>query len=148
PLGLGFGPTAFGGGPGFRGGGLGLRGGDVLGAAATYLGLTAAQLQAQLQSGKSLGDVAKAQGKSVSGLESAIVSAFQSKLDQAVAAGKLTSAQRDQILSNFKSRIDDFVNRTPTAHPPGAFGGGYRFAPGGSRLPFPAEKPQAFLPTA
>ena len=106
------------------------------------------QLQTQLQSGKSLADIAKAQGKSVTGLESALVSAFQSQLDQAVAAGKLTSAQRDQILSNYKARIDDFVNRTTTAPPPSAFKGGYRFAPGGFRSPLPAESPRAFLPTA
>jgi len=142
-------PLGVGGGFGFRGGmHAGLRGGDVLGAAAMYLGLTADQLRTQLESGKSLADVAQAQGKSVSGLESAIVSSVQAKLDQAVAAGRLAGDQRDQILSDLKARLDDFVNRTPSAPPPGAFGDGYRFAPGGFRAPLPAEAPRAFVPTA
>jgi hypothetical protein len=85
-------------------------GGDVIDAAATYLGLTQDQLGTQLASGKSLADVAKAQGKTVDGLEQAMTSAFQSKLDQAVKDGRLTSAQRDQILSGFKAHLDDFVN--------------------------------------
>jgi hypothetical protein len=142
-------PLGFGGGFGSRGGlHAGFHGGDVLDAAATYLGLTADQLRTQLESGKSLADVAKAQGKSVSGLEQAIVSAVQARLDQAVADGRLTGDQRDQILSDLKARIDDFVNRTPSAPPEGGFGGGYRFAPGGFRAPLPAEAPRASLPTA
>jgi polyhydroxyalkanoate synthesis regulator phasin len=100
------------GGPGFghheRGG---LFGG--LDAAASYLGLTDAQLRTQLQSGKSLADVAKAQGKSVDGLVQAIVDAAKKKIDAAVAAGRLTQSQADSILSGLKSQVTDFVNRTP-----------------------------------
>src|SRR3954453_15649666 len=44
-----------------------------LDAAATYLGVTQAQLQTQLQSGKSLADVAKADGKTVDGLVAVMV---------------------------------------------------------------------------
>lgn len=92
-------------------------GGDVLDSAATYLGLTDDQLRTQLASGKSLSDVAKAQGKSVDGLKQAMTTAFASKLDQTVKDGKLTSAQRDQILSQFKSNLDAFVNGTLPAKP-------------------------------
>ena len=42
-------------------------------AAAAYLGLSRTVLQAQLQNGKALADVTAAQGKSVSGLEDAMV---------------------------------------------------------------------------
>ncbi len=140
-------------GPGFRAGlgvGRGFHGrGDVFGAAATYLGVTEAQLRAQLSSGKSLADIAKAQGKSVAGLEQALLSDAQSKLDQAVAAGRLTSDQRDRMLAGLKAHIDALVNRTPSASPPqGAFGDGFRFAPGGFRRPFPADRHGATLPTA
>jgi len=55
-----------------------------LDAAATYLGLTDAQLRTRLESGKSLADVAKAQNKSVDGLVQAIVDAAKKKLDAAV----------------------------------------------------------------
>src|SRR3954453_4824293 len=62
-LGLGGGPR--GGGPGFgHGGGPGPFGGAFgLDAAATYLGLSEDALRTQLQNGKSLADVAKAQNK-------------------------------------------------------------------------------------
>jgi len=58
-------PLGAGPGPGLRDHG-GMHGGQFLGAAATYLGLTGDQLRTQLESGKSLADVAKAQGKTVS----------------------------------------------------------------------------------
>jgi len=121
------------GGPGF---GFHERGALVggLDAAASYLGLTEAQLRSQLQSGKSLADVAKAQGKSVDGLVQAIVDAAKKKVDAAVSAGRLTQTQADSILSGLKSHVSDFVNRTPPrfglrngfrggAPPAGAFAG-------------------------
>jgi len=83
-----------------------------LGAAASYLGLTDAQLRAKLESGKSLADVAKAQGKSVDGLVQALVDAAKTKLNAAVAAGRLTQSQADSILAGLKSHITDFVNGT------------------------------------
>ncbi len=126
---------------------MGMRaGGHFLDAAATYLGLTEDQLRTQLSSGKSLADVAKAQGKSVDGLKQAIISAVQAKLDQAVTDGRLTSAERDQMLADLKARIDDLVNGTQPAAP--AFGDRFRFAPGGFHAPLPAELPGTSLPTA
>jgi hypothetical protein len=86
--------------------------GKVIGAAASYLGMTQDQLLAQLRSGKSLADVAKAQGKTVSGLEDAITASGQAQLDQAVKAGTLTQAEADQIMSELKSHLDDLVNGT------------------------------------
>jgi polyhydroxyalkanoate synthesis regulator phasin len=96
-----------GGGPGGhdRGGHLG-----DLDAAASYLGLTEDQLRTQLQSGKTLADVAKAQGKSVDGLTDALVAATKKDLDDAVADGRLTKAQADRILADMKQRITDRVN--------------------------------------
>jgi urease accessory protein UreF len=96
-------------------------GGGVLGAlnsVASYLGLTTAQLRDQLQSGKSLAQIAQAQGKSVDGLEQAIVAAATTKLNQAVANGQLTAAQRDAILSRLKSSVDSLV-RNGFRHPQG-----------------------------
>jgi hypothetical protein len=124
-----------------------MHGGKLLDAAATYLGLTEDQLRTQLESGKSLADVAKSQGKSVDGLKQAILSGVQSKLDQAVKDGRLTSAQRDQMLADLKSHIDDLVNGTMPA-PPQGFKEGFRFAPGGFARPFPAEAPGTQLPAA
>jgi hypothetical protein len=136
-------------------------GGDLMSAAATYLGLTQAQLRTQLDSGKSLAEIAKAQGKSVDGLKQAMTSAFQSNLDQAVKDGKLTSAQRDQILSQFKSNLDAFVNGTLPAKPfregfqgghalfPFGLAHGFRMTPGAFHAPaFRNGLPGAALPTA
>lgn len=82
-----------------------------LDAAAKYLGLTDAQLRAQLQSGKSLADVAKARNKPLDGLKSAIEAAVKTDLDKAVAGKRLTQAQEDRILSDLHGRLDEIVNR-------------------------------------
>ena len=81
-----------------------------LDAAASYLGLTDTQLRTQLESGKSLADVAKAQGKTVDGLVQALVDAAKKRIDAAVTAGRLTQTQADSILADLKSRVTDFVN--------------------------------------
>jgi hypothetical protein len=81
-----------------------------LDAAASYLGLTEEQLDTQLESGKSLAQVAKDRGKSVDGLIQALVDSATKRLDADVAAGRLTKAQKQQILSGLKQRITDFVN--------------------------------------
>jgi hypothetical protein len=112
PLG---GPMGGAGGPGpgfafgFRGpGGPGPLGAG-LDAAASYLGLTQAQLTRELRDGRTLAEVARAQGKSVDGLEQALVDAARSRLDRAVADRQLTSEQRDQILSEIQQHVDDLV---------------------------------------
>jgi hypothetical protein len=100
-----------------------------LDAAATYLGLTEAQLQNELASGKSLAQVAKDQGKSVDGLIGALVASAKQKLDQAVAAGRLTKAEETEMLNGLKDRITNLVNSRGVGEPhfrgPG-FGDGFR----------------------
>jgi hypothetical protein len=100
------------GGPGHHGGpGFGLHGGELVDSAAAYLGLAEAELRSQLEDGKSLADVAAAQGKTVAGLESALRAAAKEKLDDAVENGRLTDAQRDEALERFDERLDDLVTR-------------------------------------
>jgi predicted XRE-type DNA-binding protein len=99
-------------------------------AAAKYLGLSESALRSKLSSGQSLADVAKAQGKDVSGLEQAMTADAKAKLDKAVADKTLTQAQADKMLSALKSRIDDVVNGKPPAGPRfrgGRHDGGPRF---------------------
>jgi hypothetical protein len=79
-------------------------------AAASYLGLTEEQLRTQLESGKTLAEIAKAQDKSVDGLVDAIVADAKQHLDAAVKAGRITQKQEDSILSDIKARTTDFVN--------------------------------------
>ena len=75
-----------------------------------YLGLTPAQLRQQLGSGKTLAQIAVAQGRTVAGLENAIYADVQTHLDRAVANGRLTKAQEQTLLARLKSRLDDLVN--------------------------------------
>jgi polyhydroxyalkanoate synthesis regulator phasin len=79
-------------------------------AAASYLGLTQAQLRTQLNSGKTLARVARDRDKSVDGLIDALVEAQNEKLDQAVKDGRLTQAQANEIKQGQRRRIADFVN--------------------------------------
>jgi hypothetical protein len=92
------------------GGGFGHHGGGLDGAAA-YIGVTDAQLRTELESGKTLAQVAKAHGKTADGLIAAMVAAEKKELDAAVTSGRITKAQEDQMLSNLKARITDLVNR-------------------------------------
>ena len=106
------------------------QGGGPPGAAAiaTYLGLTSDQIRTQLQSGKTLAQIATAQGKTVSGLEDAIVADAKTHKDAAVTAGKLTAAQETTMLADLQSHVADMVNSTgPPAGGKGGPGG-----PGGA----------------
>jgi hypothetical protein len=127
-----FGPPAFG--HGFGAPHLFFHGLD---AAASYLGLTEDELHSRLESGKTLAEIAKAQGKSVDGLKAALVKDAKSHLDAAVKAGRLSSAEEQRVLADLEQRIDDLVNgklpdRFPRRHgfgfrdrqgPPAAFAG-------------------------
>jgi hypothetical protein len=125
-----------GGGPGF-GFGLGVPGApggllkmgisDSLAAAAKYLGLSESALRDQLNDGKSLADVAKAQSKDVNGLKDAILAAAKSDLDKAVSDKKLTQSQADDVYSRLKDRIDDMVNGQLRVHFRGPGGPGFGF---------------------
>jgi polyhydroxyalkanoate synthesis regulator phasin len=110
-----FGPP--GGGPGFGFHHEGMH--DGLDAAASYLGLTEAQLRTQLESGKSLAQVAQAQGKSVDGLEQALVADAKTHLDQEVKEGHLTQAQADAMLNELKQHVSDLVNGKLPPRPEG-----------------------------
>lgn len=92
------------------GGHFGHHGGPGLDAAAKYLGLTEAKLRGQLESGKTLAQVATAQNKSVDGLIAALKADAKQKLDAAVKAGRVTQAQETRILADLDQRIGDFVN--------------------------------------
>jgi hypothetical protein len=84
----------------------------IIDAAARYLGLSDPALLRDLFSGKSLAQVAKAQGKSVSGLEQAIVSAEKARLKRLVANGIITSAQEQRIATALTRHLGRLVNRT------------------------------------
>ena len=82
---------------------------EVLGAAASYLGMTESELREALQH-KSLAEIAKGKGKSVSGLVAALVAAQEKRIAAAVADGRLTQEQASQLEASLEDRTKDLVN--------------------------------------
>jgi hypothetical protein len=109
--------------------------GAGLDAVTSYLGITTDQLRSDLESGKTLAQIANSTpGKSADGLIQALVAAGKQKLDAAVKAGKLTQAQETTILSGLKQMVTDLVNGTRPSLPGSSFGFGFGHAfgpPGG-----------------
>jgi hypothetical protein len=104
--------------------------GGGLDAAAKAIGITEAQLQTELQSGKTLAQIAKDHGKTADDVVNALVADAQTKLDTAVKAGKLTQAQADAMLNDLKSHITDMVNGTAPKGPWGDHDGDHGGMPG------------------
>jgi len=108
------------------------RRGAQLQAAASYLGLTVERLRDRLEDGKTMAQVAKAQGKSVDGLVQAMLTEKTKALDDAVKAGKLTKADRDDLVAGLKERITDLVSGRFPSHR-------HEFRRRGASLPFPTS---------
>lgn len=77
---------------------------------ATVLKLTEAELKTQLDSGKSLADVAKAQSVNVSAVIDVIVADVKAHIAEEVASGELTQAEADAKLAEVTTRVTDMVN--------------------------------------
>jgi hypothetical protein len=89
----------------------------TLSSAAGYLGVSAAQLRQDLQSGMTLAQVAKTtNGRSEAGLIEALVATTRTALAKRVAAGRLTQAQANQIAPQLLARVSAEVNRVPRRH--------------------------------
>ena len=117
---------------GHRGFGHGMGSSDDLSAAATYLGIGTDALKTDLQSGKTLAQVADAtSGKSAAGLIQALVAHEQGELDAAVSAGKLTAAQEQTLVASLQQRFTDLVNGTRPSFPGPGYGFGHGFGHGG-----------------
>jgi hypothetical protein len=108
-----------------------LRGLDV---AASYLGLSEANLRAKLEGGQTLAGIAKTGGKSVDGLVRALVADAKKHLDAAVAAGRLTRSEESSILPRIEEHIKALVNGTlpPPPFDGPRFRGGPGFLPPGA----------------
>ncbi len=128
---------------GFGHGGFGRHGGGFFGASstlATYLGITQAELRTELQSGKTLAQIAVAHNKTADGVVSTLLADAKKRLDAAVTAGRLTAAKEQTLLDNTKAMLTDLVNGKKPTPPAGATPGsgaapnGFGFrGPGGFR---------------
>jgi hypothetical protein len=82
-------------------------------AAAGYLGMSAAQLQGELESGRTLAALASAtSGKSESGLIDVIVAAKKEMLAAARAAGSITAEREKAMTANLRKRVSKLVRRS------------------------------------
>jgi hypothetical protein len=80
--------------------------------AADYLGVTPTQLRKEMQSGRTLAQIANATGgKSATGLLDALVSAKAGKLHSRVTAGKLSRRQERTRLADLRTRIHAQIDR-------------------------------------
>ena len=80
-------------------------------AAADYLDLTGSELRQQLP-GTSLAALTVKQGKSVEGLEAAMLAPAKTKLAKAVADGVITQARADQLLARLDALVNRLVSKT------------------------------------
>jgi hypothetical protein len=80
-------------------------------AAAEYLGLTRAQLRDRLEEGQSLAEIARAEDKSVDGLEQALVDEAEKRLNEAVEEGELTRERANEMLERLRDGVDELVER-------------------------------------
>ena len=104
-------------------------------AAGSYLGLTEAELRVQLADGKTLAEIAKAEGKSVDGLVQALVVEAEAKIDDAVAEGRLAEQRAAELKERHEERLTDLVNgelRRPYFGFQPGFGRGFGFHSGPS----------------
>ena len=117
-------------GPHGKGGPEGKGGGKLMSATlATTLKLTQEELKTQLQSGKSIADVAKAQSVDIADVKTVLTSDFTAHLAEEVTSGEHTQAEADAKLAEFKTNLDTMVNRVG---PAGGMKGNGR-GPGGHR---------------
>ena len=79
-------------------------------AAATYLGMTQAQVREALGNGKTLAQIAKDKNKSVDGLVQALTAEATKKIDAAQTAGKITKDQAAEMKAHLNDAITDLVN--------------------------------------
>ncbi len=102
-------------------------------AVAKVLKLTTTELKAQLHSGKSLADVAKAQSVDIADVKTVLISDITAHLAEEVTSGKHTQAEADAKLAEFKTNIDTMVNRVGPAG--GMKGEGRGHGPRGGNSP-------------
>jgi hypothetical protein len=121
-----------------RFGGHGPMGGvRIVDPAATALGMSVDDLTTQLKDGKSLADVATAQGISTDTLKTDLLGQVKTQLDSLVGSGKLTQAQADSSYAQTQDNIDQIVSGQQ-----GFFGrGGHGGAPGLGPMSGPSAIP-------
>ncbi len=92
------------GGPGFGKHGFGVRS-EIFADLAKALGTTDDKLTEQLRDGRSVADVAKANGRSLADVRTAVRAAIKTRLDKAVEDGDLTQKHADAMLDRIAEKV-------------------------------------------
>lgn len=107
-------------------GGMGMRGGpgmfglrESMDEVATFLGMTESDLRTELQSGKTLLQVAESKGKTEAQMKELLSTKFDENLQKAVDDKRITQTEADKI----KANKDDIINKLLTTTPPEPKGG-------------------------
>jgi uncharacterized protein YidB (DUF937 family) len=89
---------------------------------ADAIGISTSQLLTEVQSGKTIAQVAQAHGVDPAKVISALVAEETKEVDDALAAGKITQAQADAMKARLQQRVQNQVNgvRPPGGRPRGA----------------------------
>ena len=90
---------------------------DGVTAAADVLDMTPAELRTELRTGKTLKEIASAEGVNYDTLTNAVVAAVKADLDAAVKAGTITQARADRILDRLERNLADGRFRPEKARP-------------------------------
>jgi hypothetical protein len=107
--------------------------GEAAAAVASYLGITTDELRTQLESGKTLAQIAVAHNKTADGVVSTLLAEAKKRLDAAVTDKKLTADQEQTFLDHLKTVLTDVVNgQRPTLRGSSLFPNAFRSGrPGG-----------------
>jgi hypothetical protein len=119
-----------------RGGFMGRGGDSIIGLIAEELDLSVQDLVAELQDGKTLGELASEKGVDVEAVTAKYLAQLEEKLKQAVEDGKITQNQADYMLNQAEERVPDMLDNTWEGRFPGGHPGGGR--PGG-KWGFPGQ---------
>jgi hypothetical protein len=114
--------------------GLGRSMGGMITSLSDMLGIDVADLRAERQAGKSLADIAAANGVDKDQLVEKATTARQQLLEEKVAAGQITQEQADYCLENMQKRVEQNLERT-TVGPNGQGRGGWQAAGKGNAGP-------------
>jgi polyhydroxyalkanoate synthesis regulator phasin len=82
---------------------------EVLATAASFLGMTEADLREELQD-KTLAEIAKEQGKTAAGLVQQLVATQTKRIDEAVADGKLSEEQAAALKADLAKHLEALVD--------------------------------------
>ncbi len=86
--------------------------GSLIRTLSSLTGLDPVTIRTELQNGRSLAQIAAANGSSGAALVQAVVDAAKTRLDREVSKGRLTQAEADQLLTTIRDRATTLVNDT------------------------------------